>query len=119
MEHGMSGPGSSNLSRGTNGTASSSALSTSMARGKSGGVGSSGAKKDGRALDKVPESSTSSWVNRGGSGGGGAKQWSTASADTPFGWQINNGKLLWYRWIHLCGINILVEMIIFSGLILI
>ncbi|KAJ8480180.1 hypothetical protein OPV22_023907 [Ensete ventricosum] len=92
VEHGMSGPGSSNLSRGTNGTASSSALSTSMARGKSGGVGSSGEKKDGSAHDKVPESSTSSWVNRGGSGGGGAKQWSAASADTPFGWQINNGE---------------------------
>ncbi|RWW69202.1 hypothetical protein BHE74_00023220 [Ensete ventricosum] len=93
VEHGMSGPGSSNLSRGTNGTASSSALSTSMARGKSGGVGSSGEKKDGSAHDKVPESSTSSWVNRGGSGGGGAKQWSAASADTPFGYKLNEKRI--------------------------
>ncbi|RWW05094.1 hypothetical protein GW17_00031650 [Ensete ventricosum] len=70
-EHRMSGLGSSNLSRST-GATSSLVSSTSMARV---GVDSGGAK-DGRTLDKVPESCTSSWADIGG---GGAKQWFTAS----------------------------------------
>ncbi|WOL09240.1 putative serine/threonine protein kinase IREH1 [Canna indica] len=91
-EHRMSGLGNSNLSRGA-GSASSLASTTSVAAGRSGGVGSSGAKKDGRTLDKVPEPSTSSWADRGTS----AKQWSTASADAPFGWQ-GKANISWNKY---------------------
>ncbi|XP_009408996.2 probable serine/threonine protein kinase IREH1 [Musa acuminata AAA Group] len=89
-EHRMSGLGSSNLSR-TPGSASAYVSSTSMART---GVDSGGAKKDGKTLDKVPESCTSSWADHGG---GGAKQWFTASMDAPFGWQ-GKADLPWNKY---------------------
>ncbi|XP_029121395.1 probable serine/threonine protein kinase IREH1 isoform X2 [Elaeis guineensis] len=83
-DHRISGLGGSNLiSRGH----VEGGCSTPSSAGKDGG---GRVKKDGRALDKVPESCAGSWADHGGSR---AKEWLAASLDAQLGSQIRNGEL--------------------------
>lgn len=79
-DHRISGLGCSNLSR------VDGSCSTSSSAGKG---ASSSAKKDGKGLEKVPESCASSWADHGGSR---SKGRSTASSDARPGSQICNGE---------------------------
>ncbi|XP_029119205.1 probable serine/threonine protein kinase IREH1 isoform X1 [Elaeis guineensis] len=81
-DHRISGLGCSNLSRGP--VEGSCSTSSSAGKGASGST-----KKEGRGLEKVPESCATSWADHGGSRG---KGWSAASSDARLGSQICNGE---------------------------
>lgn len=88
--HRMSGLGSSNLGRMRNdgGSCSTSAASSSSKMTLSAAAGkSSGKKKDARGLEKVPETSPSTWGEQSG-GGSRGKDW---VGESRFRSQIGNG----------------------------
>ncbi|THU45320.1 hypothetical protein C4D60_Mb02t16630 [Musa balbisiana] len=77
-DHRMSALKNSNLSRGAGPDSSLASSGSAATAGRIGGAGSSGPKKDGRSLDKVPKSSAGSWAGN---------QWFSASADASSGQQ--------------------------------